>query len=101
MINTVTATEARNNFFTLAEKVKRTGQPIRVIKNSELLVEISPIKEDPQKEWVETKKLLDEVWGMWANRTEEKIRGPFRRASEATTRRIRARDKEYAKNRSR
>lgn len=99
MINTVTATEARNNFFTLAEKVKRTGQPIRVIKHSELLVEISPIKADPKKEWKKMKKALDKAWGMWADRTEEEIRGPFREATRLTMERIRARDREYAKSR--
>lgn len=91
MINTVTATEARNNFFTLIDKVAKTGKPIKVTKGSEVVVEINPAKKDSNKERKAMKKLLAEVWGMWADRTEDEIRGPFRRASRATTDRIRAR----------
>ena len=91
MNNIVTATEARNNFFNLAEKVKRTGQTITIVKNNEPLVELAPIKTDPKKEWAETKKILDRAWGMWKDKTEEELVGNFRRADAAYSKRLRKR----------
>jgi len=89
--NIITATEVRNNFFNLINMVIATGNPIYIKKGKEVKVKLELVKEELDKDWVETKKLLDAVEGMWAHRTEEEIRGRFREADEASTRKIRAR----------
>lgn len=89
--NIITATDVRNDFFNLINLVVRTKEPIYIKKGKEVKVKLELVKEELDKDWVETKKLLDAVEGMWAHRTEKEIRGRFREADEASTRKIRAR----------
>jgi hypothetical protein len=89
--NIITATDVRNDFFNLINLVAKTKEPIYIKKDNEVMVKLEPVGEDLDKEWEDIKKLLDETRGMWANRTEEEIVGRFRRADEATTRKIRSR----------
>lgn len=89
--NIITATEVRNDFFNLINLVAETKEPIYIKKGKEVKVKLEPVGDELDKEWEETKKILDATRGMWADRTEEEIVGKFRRADEASTRKIRAR----------
>lgn len=95
MSKIVTATELRNNLFNLLTLVSKTGKPIYIKRGKDVKVKLEPVKDELYKEWEETKKILDKVWGMWAHRTEEEIRGPFRRANLLSTHRIRARNRRH------
>lgn len=86
-----TATDVRNDFFNLINLVVKTKEPIYIKKDNEVMVKLEPVGEELNSDWEETKKLLDSVEGMWAHRSEEEIRGRFREADEASTRKIRAR----------
>lgn len=86
----LTATEVRNNFFNLLELVATTGNPIYIKRNKEVNVKLEPVEDEIDKK-ERLKKLVDETRGIWADRTEEEIRGRFREANEASTRKIRAR----------
>lgn len=86
-----TATDVRNNFFNLVDMVARTGEPIFIKKDKEVVVKLEAVGEELDEEWEETKKILDEVEGMWAHRSERQIRSRFERANQAATKKIRAR----------
>lgn len=88
--NIITATEVRNNFFNLLELVATTGNPIYIKKDREVRVKLEPVNDELDKKG-RLKILVDETRGIWADRTEEEIRGRFREANEASTRKIRAR----------
>lgn len=87
----ITATEARNNFFQLLDEVARTGKPIFIKRDKDVKVKLEPVRDEFDKDGEEIKKLLDKTRGMWANRTEEEIRGRFREADRKSTERIRSR----------
>ena len=89
--NIITATEVRNNFFTLLDMVAATGKPVYIKKDREVKVKLEVIGEDLDKDWEETKKLLDRMHGMWVDRTEEEITGRFKEADKKTTLKIRRR----------
>ena len=89
----INATDVRNDFFKLIDSVARNKKPIYIKKDRGIKVKLEPAEDDINKEWEETKKWLDKTRGMWANRTEEEIRGPFKRADEASTRKIRSRNR--------
>lgn len=88
----ITATEVRNNFFQLLDQVVKTGKPIFIKRDKDVKVKLEPVKEDFDKDWEETKKLLDKIRGMWAHRTEEEIRGKFKKADELSIKKIRSRN---------
>ena len=87
----INATDVRNDFFKLVDRVAKTGKPIFIKKDREVLVKLEPVGDELNEDWEETKKLLDRVEGMWADRTEEEITGRFREASRKATAKIRAR----------
>ena len=87
----ITATEVRNNFFNLLDSVARTGKPIYIKKDREVKVKMEPVGEEADKRWAEVKKWLDKTRGMWADRTEEELRGRFREADRKATLKIRSR----------
>lgn len=89
--NIITATEFRHNLFNLLDMVARTGEPVYIKKDKEVKVKLEPVKDELDNDWEETKKVLDRVRGMWADKTEEELVGRFREADEAATRKIRAR----------
>ena len=89
--NIITATDVRNDFFNLINLVAKTKEPIYIKKGKDVKVKLEPAGEEINSDWEETKKILDKVEGMWAHRTEDEIRGRFREADEASTRKIRAR----------
>ena len=86
-----TATDVRNDFFKLVDLVARTGKPVFIKKGREVKVKLEPVGDELDKEWEETKKLLDETRGMWKHLTEEQISGRFNEADLASTKKIRAR----------
>lgn len=86
-----TATDVRNDFFKLVDMVAKTGEPIFIKKDKEVLVKLEPVGEELNADWKKTKKVLDRVRGMWADKSEEELVGRFREANEAATRKIRAR----------
>ena len=85
----LTATEVRNDFFNLINLVVKTGEPIFVKKNREVVIKMEPVGEELNSDWEETKKILDATRGMWAHRSEKEIRARFRKANLAATRKIR------------
>jgi len=87
----INATDVRNDFFKLIDKVSRTQKPIFIKKDKEVRVKIEPVGSELEEDWEETKKLLDRVEGMWAYRTEEEITRRFREADRKATRKIRSR----------
>lgn len=87
----ITATEVRNNFFQLLDQVAKTGKPIFIKRDRDVKVKLEPVKEDFDKDWEETKKLLDRIRGMWADKTEEELVGRFREADRLATKKIRSR----------
>lgn len=89
--NIITATDVRNDFFNLINLVAKTKEPIYIKKDNEVIVKLEPVGEELNSDWEETKKVLDRVRGMWADKTEEELVGRFREADEAATRKIRAR----------
>ena len=86
-----TATDVRNNFFNLISLVARTKEPIFIKKDKEVIVKLEPVGDELDKEWAETKKLLDKTRGMWKHLTKEQISGRFNEADLASTKKIRAR----------
>ena len=86
-----TATDVRNDFFKLVDLVAKTGKPVFIKKGREVKVKLEPVGDELDKEWEETKKLLDETRGMWAHRSEKEIRARFRKADLASTKKIRTR----------
>lgn len=87
----LTATEVRNNFFNLINLVVKTGEPIFVKKDREVVIKMEPVGEELNLDWEETKKILDATRGMWKHLTEEQISGRFNEADLASTKKIRAR----------
>ncbi len=87
----INATDVRNDFFKLIDKVAKTKNPIYIKKDKEVLVKLEPVGRELDEDWEETKKLLNELRGMWADKTEEELVGRFREANEKSTRKIRAR----------
>lgn len=86
-----TATEVRNNFFNLINLVVKTGEPIFVKKDREVVVKLEPVETELKDRAKEMNKWLDETRGMWAGRSEEEIRGRFKEADRKTTLKIRRR----------
>lgn len=86
------ATDVRNDFFNLVDSVARDKKPIYIKKDRDIKVRLEPVEDDTNKKWKETKKWLDKTRGMWADRTEEEIRGRFREADKKTTLKIRSRN---------
>lgn len=86
-----TATDVRNNFFNLLDMVITTGNPVYIKKGREVKVKLEPVGDELDKDWAETKKLLDKTRGMWKHLTEEQISGRFNEADLASTKKIRAR----------
>lgn len=86
-----TATDVRNDFFNLVDLVAKTGTPVFIKKDKEVKVKLELISDEADKK-DKIKKLVDETRGIWSDRTEEEIRGRFREADEASTRKIRARN---------
>lgn len=87
----ITATEVRNNFFYLLDEVERSGKPIFIKRDKDVKVKLEPVGKELDKDWEETNKLLDRMYGMWADKTEEELTGRFREADELATKKIRAR----------
>jgi len=87
----INATDVRNDFFKLIDKVSRTKKPIFIKKDKEVRVKIEPVGSELEEDWEDTKKLLNELRGMWIDKTEEELVGRFREADEKATRKIRAR----------
>ncbi|MBI2329944.1 type II toxin-antitoxin system prevent-host-death family antitoxin [Candidatus Daviesbacteria bacterium] len=87
----ITATEVRNNFFHLLDEVARTGKPIFIKRDRDVKVKLEPVKEDLDKDREETKKLLDRMYGMWSDKTEEELVGRFKEADRLATKKIRSR----------
>ncbi len=90
--NIITATDVRNDFFNLINLVAKTKEPIYIKKDNEVMVKLEPVGEDLDKEWAETKKILDETRGIWANRTEKQVRARFKEAERKTMEKIKARN---------
>lgn len=88
----MTATDVRNDFFKLLDLVAESKKPIFIKKGREVKVKLEPVGEELDKEWEETRKLLDKVRGMWAHRTEAEITGRFREADELSMKKIRSRN---------
>ena len=87
----VNATDVRNNFFNLINKVVATGEPIFIKRNREILVKIEPVGDELDRETDETRRLVDATRGLWVGRAERVIGGRFRKANLAWSRRIRSR----------
>ena len=87
----INATDVRNDFFKLIDRVAKTKNPIYIKKDKEVRVKLEAVGRELDDDWEETKKLLDSIRGMWADKTEEELVGRFREADEKATRKIRAR----------
>jgi hypothetical protein len=87
----INATDVRNDFFKLIDRVARTKNPIYIKKDKEVLVKMEPVGRELDEEWEDTKKILDATRGMWAHRTEEEITRRFKEADRKATRKIRSR----------
>lgn len=87
----LTATEVRNNFFNLINLVVKTGEPIFVKRDREVVVKLEPVGTDLKDRAKEIKKWLDRTRGMWADSSEEDISGRFKEADKKATLRIRRR----------
>lgn len=87
----INATDVRNDFFKLVDRVAKTKNPIYIKKDKEVLVKLESVGRELDEDWEDTKKLLNELRGMWADKTEEELVGRFREADEKATRKIRAR----------
>ncbi len=87
----ITATEVRNNFFYLLDEVERSGKPIFIKRDKDVKVKLEPVGKELDEDREETNKLLDRMYGMWADKTEEELTGRFREADELATKKIRAR----------
>lgn len=87
------ATDVRNDFFKLIDLVAESKKPIFIKKDREIKVRLVPVNGEMEKDWRETEKLLDEVWGMWADKSEEELTGRFQEADLASTKAIRARNR--------
>ncbi len=87
----INATDVRNDFFKLYDRVAKTKNPIYIKKDKEVRVKLEAVGRELDDDWEETKKLLDSIRGMWADKTEEELVGRFREADEKATRKIRAR----------
>ena len=85
------ATDVRNNFFNLIDKVVKTGEPIFIKRNREVLVKIEPIGDELDRDADEIKGLLDATRGLWAGRVAKESGSRFREANLASSRRIRSR----------
>lgn len=90
--NVYTATEVRNNFFNLINLVVKTKEPIYIKKNREVVVKLEPAKDEVAKKRDKALAWLEKTRSMWAGRSEDEIRGPFREASRKATLKIRARN---------
>ena len=90
--NIITATDVRNDFFNLINLVAKTKEPIYIKKDNEVLVKLEPVGEELNSDWEETKRILDETRGIWADRTEKQIRARFKEAELKTMKKIRARN---------
>jgi len=88
----INATAVRNDFFNILDEVAKDKKTIYVSKDGDLLVKIAPVGDELDKDWAETKKLLDETSGMWSHLSEEEISGRFNEADEAATKKIRDRN---------
>lgn len=87
----INATDVRNDFFKLVDRVAKTKNPIYIKKDKEVRVKMEPVGRELDEDWEDTKKLLNELRGMWAGKTEEELVGRFREANEKSTRKIRSR----------
>lgn len=86
------ATDVRNDFFNLVNLIAKTGEPIFVRKNKEVVIKMEPVDMDLEEDRVrDMKRWLDVTRGMWAGRSEEEIRGRFKEADKKTTQKIRNR----------
>ncbi|OGH47013.1 MAG: hypothetical protein A3A51_01890 [Candidatus Levybacteria bacterium RIFCSPLOWO2_01_FULL_39_10] len=87
----INATDVRNDFFKLVDRVAKTKNPIYIKKDKEVLVKLESVGRELEEDWEDTKKLLNELRGMWIDKTEEELVGRFREADKKATRKIRAR----------
>ena len=87
----INATDVRNDFFKLIDRVAKTKNPIYIKKDKEVRVKLEPVGKELDEDWEETKKILDATRGIWAHLTEEEISGRFKEADRKATRRIRSR----------
>lgn len=88
----INATDLRKDLFNKIDEVVRTKKPIYIIKDREVLVKLEPAeKEDTEKEWAETKKILDKTRGMWSDKAAEEVTKRFRESDIASTKKLRAR----------
>ena len=87
----INATDVRNDFFRLVDRVARTKNPIYIKKDKEVMVKLEPVGSELDGDWEETKKILDATRGIWAHLTEEEITRRFKEADRKATRRIRSR----------
>lgn len=86
------ATDVRNNFFNFIDKVIKTGEPIFIKRNREVLVKIEPVGEELDRDADETRRLLVATRGLWSDRGAKKTGGRFKEANLASSRRIRSRN---------
>lgn len=86
------ATDVRNNFFNIIDRVAKSGEPIFIKKNREVLVKLEPAGNELDRDNAETKRLLNATRGIWADRSKKEIGGKFREANLASSRRIRSRN---------
>ena len=68
-----------------------TGNPIYIKKGREVKVRLEPVDDELNEKWDKAKKWLERTRGMWADRSEEEIRGRFKEADRKATLRIRRR----------
>lgn len=85
------ATDVRNDFFRLLDLVAESKKTIFIKRGREVKVKLEPVRDEIDKDWEETKKLLDRIYGMWADKTEEELTGRFKEADRLATKKIRAR----------
>ncbi len=85
------ATDVRNDFFRLLDLVAESKKTIFIKRGKEVKVKMEPVGDELNKDRKETKKILDSIYGMWADKTEEELTGRFKEADRLATKKIRAR----------
>ena len=86
----LTATNVRNDFFRLLEQVENSKKPIYIKKDDKVRVKLDVVGTELMENWEETKQMLDRLYGMWGNRSEEEITSRFREADLAATQKMRS-----------
>jgi len=85
----LTATSVRNDFFRLIDQVEENKQPIFIKKGNKVRVKLTAVGTELAEDWEETNKMLDRLYGMWANSSKEEITGRFRKADLTATGKMR------------